>query len=125
MFRFYYYFIPDNANILELEKYEDVYNNIEENFDKFLQKTFVDICGDYISKLADENKLDNIAFCCISTGVFGFPNELAAEIAVNTVRDYQKNSKTKLEVIFNVFKECDYEIYKKLLGRYKTSQRKN
>ncbi|MBQ7668256.1 MAG: hypothetical protein IJS47_02915 [Clostridia bacterium] len=57
LFRFYYYFIPDNANILELEKYEDVYNNIEENFDKFLQKTFVDICGDYISKLADENKI--------------------------------------------------------------------
>ena len=69
-------------------------------------------------KLADENKLESIAFCCISTGVFGFPNETAAEIAVNTVRDYKKNSKTKLEVIFNVFKECDYEIYKKLLGRY-------
>ena len=69
-------------------------------------------------KIADENNLDSIAFCCISTGVFGFPNELAAEIAVNTVRDYQKNSETKLEVIFNVFKECDYEIYKKLLGRY-------
>ena len=81
----------------------------------------------YVSclKIADENNLDNIAFCCISTGVFGFPNELAAEIAVNTVRDYQKNSNTNLEVIFNVFKECDYEIYKKLLGRYKTSQRKN
>ena len=69
-------------------------------------------------KLADENKLDNIAFCCISTGVFGFPNELAAEIAVNTVRDYQKVSKTKLEVIFNVFKEYDLQIYKNLLGRH-------
>ncbi len=68
-------------------------------------------------KLADENKLESIAFCCISTGVFGFPNETAAEMAVNTVRDYKKNSKTKLEVIFNVFKEFDYEIYKKLLGR--------
>ncbi|MBP3201698.1 MAG: protein-ADP-ribose hydrolase [Lachnospiraceae bacterium] len=69
-------------------------------------------------KIADENNLDNIAFCCISTGVFGFPNELAAEIAVNTVRDYKKDSKAKLEVIFNVFKECDYEIYKNLLGRH-------
>ena len=76
-------------------------------------------------KLADENELDSIAFCCISTGVFGFPNELAAEIAVNTVREYKSVAKRKLEVIFNVFKECDYEIYKKLLGRYKTSQRKN
>lgn len=69
-------------------------------------------------KLADEHSLDNIAFCCISTGIFGFPNELAAEIAVNTVRDYKNETKTKLEIIFNVFKECDYEIYKKLLGKY-------
>ena len=69
-------------------------------------------------KLAYENKLDNIAFCCISTGIFGFPNELAAEIAVNTVKEYRKEIKNKLEVIFNVFKECDYEIYKKLLGRH-------
>ena len=68
--------------------------------------------------MADENKLNSIAFCCISTGIFGFPNELAAEIAVNTVREYIKETNTKLEVIFNVFKECDYEIYKKLLGRY-------
>lgn len=69
-------------------------------------------------KIVDENKLNNIAFCCISTGLFGFPNELAAEIAVNTIRKYRKETKTKLEVILNVFKECDYEIYKKLLGRY-------
>lgn len=69
-------------------------------------------------KIADENKLNNIAFCCISTGIFGFPNELAAEIAVNTIGEYRKETKSKLEVIFNVFKECDYEIYKKLLGRY-------
>ena len=75
-------------------------------------------CYSSCLKLADKNKLDNIAFCCISTGIFGFPNELAAEIATNMVREYKKETKTKLEVIFNVFKECDYEIYKKLLGRY-------
>lgn len=69
-------------------------------------------------KIADENKLNNIAFCCISTGIFGFPNELAAEIAVNAIRNYRQETKSKIEVIFNVFKECDYEIYKKLLGRY-------
>lgn len=69
-------------------------------------------------KVADENKLNNVAFCCISTGIFGFPNELAAEIAVNTIREYRKETKSKLEVIFNVFKECDYEIYKNLLGRH-------
>lgn len=75
-------------------------------------------CYESCLKVADENKLNNITFCCISTGLFGFPNELAAEIAVNTIRKYRKETKTKLEVIFNVFKECDYEIYKKLLGRY-------
>ncbi len=74
----------------------------------------------YISclKKAYENKLDNIAFCCISTGVFGFPCELAAEIAINAVREYRNETNAKFEVIFNVFKECDYEIYKKLLGRH-------
>lgn len=65
-------------------------------------------------KLADENKLESIAFCCISTGEFHFPNEKAAKIAVDTVREYRKNS--EIEVIFNVFKREDHEIYKKLLG---------
>ena len=66
-------------------------------------------------KQADEDKLQSIAFCCISTGVFGFPNEPAAKIAVDTIKEYKSKSNSKIEVIFNVFKECDYEIYKKLL----------
>ncbi len=57
LFRFYYYFIPDNINILELERYDDVYDNIEKNFDKFLQKAFINICGDYMNKLAKDNKI--------------------------------------------------------------------
>ncbi len=65
-------------------------------------------------ELATENKIQSIVFCCISTGEFRFPNEKAAEIAVNTVREYKKHS--EIEVIFNVFKTEDYEIYKKLLG---------
>ena len=48
----------------------------------------------------------------ISTGEFHFPNKLAAEIAVRTVREYRGDT----EVIFNVFKDIDYEIYRKLLG---------
>lgn len=77
----------------------------------------------YISciKLADEYKLDSIAFCCISTGIFGFPNEKAAKIAVNTIKEYLDKTKSPIKVIYNVFKECDYEIYKKLLGEYRTS----
>ena len=66
--------------------------------------------------LADENELGSIAFCCISTGVFGFPRDRAAEIAVQTVRDYKANTHSKIEVIFNVFKDEDYDIYRELLG---------
>ena len=72
-------------------------------------------------KLADDYKLESIAFSCISTGIFGFPNERAAEIAIRTIMGYLDKSKSQIKVIFNVFKECDYEIYKKLLGRYRTS----
>lgn len=65
---------------------------------------------------AEENGLKNVAFCCISTGVFGFPQKRAAEIAVKTVREYQAETKNELEVIFNVFKDVDYAIYWNLLG---------
>ena len=65
-------------------------------------------------KCADENGLKNIAFCCISTGVFGFPQKEAAKIAVDTVRAYKKHSDIK--VIFNVFKDEDRIIYENLLG---------
>ena len=69
-------------------------------------------------KLADENRLNSIAFCCISTGEFHFPNQLAAEIAGQTVRDYKRATNSKIEVAFNVFKDVDYEIYRKLLGQH-------
>lgn len=66
-------------------------------------------------KLADENGVRSIAFCCISTGVFMFPNDIAAEIAVKTVRNYKAETGSNIEVVFNVFKERDEEIYRKLL----------
>ena len=66
--------------------------------------------------LADENGLKSIAFCCISTGVFMFPNERAAEIAVRTVRTYREAQNSDIEVIFNVWKDIDYQIYRELLG---------
>ena len=69
-------------------------------------------------KIAEENNLKNIAFCCISTGVFSFPNEEAAKIAIDTVRKYRKKSKSVIEVVFNVFTEFDYEIYENLLRRH-------
>lgn len=65
-------------------------------------------------ELAREKGIKSIAFCCISTGEFHFPNQEAAEIAVKTVKEFRKNN-PDMEVIFNVFKEADYEIYRKHL----------
>ncbi len=67
-------------------------------------------------KLAADSGLKSIAFCCISTGVFHFPQKKAAEIAVQTVQDYLKEDNRIERVVFNVFKEEDYSIYKRLLG---------
>ncbi len=67
-------------------------------------------------QLAEENGCESIAFCCISTGIFGFPKERAAEIAVETVKAYQTETRSKTEVIFNVFQEDDYRRYRDLLG---------
>lgn len=66
-------------------------------------------------ELADENNAGSIAFCCISTGIFMFPNDRAAEIAVQTVQEYKAETGSKIEVVFNVFKEQDERIYRKLL----------
>ena len=67
-------------------------------------------------ELATENGLESIAFCCISTGEFHFPNDLAAEIAVRTVKEFLKKQTSVKKVIFNVFKDLDKAIYEKLLG---------
>jgi O-acetyl-ADP-ribose deacetylase (regulator of RNase III) len=67
-------------------------------------------------ELADANHLSSIAFCCISTGVFMFPNEEAAKIAVESVRAYKMETSSPLQVVFNVFKDLDAEIYRALLS---------
>lgn len=66
-------------------------------------------------KLAEENGVDSIAFCCISTGVFGFPQREAAKIAVDTVKEYKAKNRSDIKVIFNVFKDDDYAIYNEML----------
>lgn len=64
--------------------------------------------------LAEKNGLESIAFCCISTGVFHFPNKLAAKIAIETVKSYPRHAlKT---IVFNVFLNKDLDIYRLLLG---------
>ena len=69
-------------------------------------------------ELADKNGLESIAFCCISTGEFRFPNDLACQIAVRTVREYlashpKTNPKT---IVFNTFKDIDHELYRNALA---------
>ena len=66
-------------------------------------------------ELAAENGLESVAFCCISTGEFRFPNQLAAEIAVQTVKEFLQTPTSIKKVIFNVFKDMDKKIYERLL----------
>ena len=67
-------------------------------------------------ELADQNDIKTLALCCISTGVFMFPNQRAAEIAVETVRKYLEETGSQIKVIFNVFKDIDLMFYKYYLG---------
>lgn len=71
----------------------------------------------YISCLetAVENGLKSVAFCCISTGEFHFPNDRAAEIAINTVKKFKRENDSDIKIIFNVFKDLDLKIYTDLL----------
>lgn len=64
---------------------------------------------------AKDNNIKSIAFCCISTGEFKFPNKEASQIAVNAVKDFLNNSKYDIKILFNVFKDLDYELYYNIL----------
>ena len=72
-------------------------------------------CYQSCLKIADANHVGSIAFCSISTGVFRFPKDRAAEIAVRTVLNYKKETGSDLKVIFNVFLAQDANYYRKLL----------
>jgi len=76
-------------------------------------------CYRSILQLADEKRLESVAFCCISTGEFRFPNQLAAEIAVKTVSDFfvEHPESSIKQVVFNVFKDVDKRIYEGILRR--------
>lgn len=75
------------------------------------------LAGCYSSclELADRNSLESVAFSCISTGEFHFPNDIAAQIAVKSVTEFMSRNTSVKKVIFNVFKDMDREIYRKLL----------
>lgn len=80
------------------------------------QKAQLASCYRSCLELAAESGCKSIAFCCVSTGVFMFPNQLAAEIAIKTVKDFLAEDTRIERVIFNVFKDLDKEIYRALLG---------
>lgn len=74
-------------------------------------------CYESCLDAAAEHSMESLAFCCISTGVFGFPQESAAKIAVDAVRRWlAEHPSTGITIVFNVFGEKDEAIYKKLLG---------
>ncbi|MBQ1510286.1 MAG: protein-ADP-ribose hydrolase [Selenomonadaceae bacterium] len=67
-------------------------------------------------ELAEKHHLQSIAFCCISTGEFHYPNQAAAEVAIQTVREWLSETNSSMTVVFNVFKDVDVEIYGSLLN---------
>lgn len=77
------------------------------------QKEQLKSCYKSCLKLAEKQGLRSIAFCCISTGEFHFPNKLAAEIAVQAIDKYLSTSEVE-RIVINVYKNEDYHIYKKL-----------
>lgn len=87
-----------------------IYNRLTKTDEKLLASCYYSCL-----KLAEQHNLKSIAFCCISTGEFHFPNHRAAEIAIEVVKEYKAKSNSKIEVIFNVFKQNDYNIYQELL----------
>lgn len=86
--------------------------------DKLTKTLEIDLenCYKNILEMCVENNLSSVAFCCISTGVFRFPNERAAEIAVETVTTWLEQNENKIDrIIFNVFKQEDKYCYEKIL----------
>lgn len=88
-----------------------VYGELTDALCRDLQK-----CYKNVLKCCIDNKIKTVAFCCISTGEFHFPGDVAAKLAFQTVTAFLEEKGSSIEqVIFNVFKDSDREIYEKLL----------
>ena len=87
-----------------------IYNNTKENE--------IDLSLCYINSLKEASKLhlNNIVFCSISTGVYGYPIEEASKIAIDTVKKYMKDNNLNIKVIFDTFSDYDFYIYRKALN---------
>ncbi|XP_058651061.1 ADP-ribose glycohydrolase MACROD2 isoform X4 [Onychostoma macrolepis] len=83
------------------------------------QRDDLESCYKYSLKLMKDNNLRSVAFPCISTGIYGFPNEPAAEIALKIAHDWIQSNQDEIDrVIFCVFLETDYEIYKRKMSDF-------
>lgn len=88
-----------------------VYGDLNDKLCKDLQN-----CYENVLKCCAENNIKSVAFCCISTGEFHFPKDIAAKIAIQTVTDFLQENKSIERVVFNVFTQDDYDIYRELLA---------
>lgn len=88
-------------------------------YGNFTEKDKQDLASCYVSSLnlAKEMNLHSMSFCCISTGEFCFPNDIACDIAVNTVKEWLANNNYDIKVVFNVLKDIDRGLYEKKLQR--------
>ena len=80
------------------------------------QREELESCYRSCLELAESSGLHSVVFCCISTGEFRFPNDIAAGIAVRTVREFLKGARNVKKVVFNVFKDIDLELYRRELA---------
>jgi O-acetyl-ADP-ribose deacetylase (regulator of RNase III) len=87
-------------------------NNISKEQQNVLASCYIS-CLDLALKIP---AIQSIAFCSVSTGVFGFPIELAAKIALSTTIEWMENHSDAFDlIVFDVYSQKDYEIYEKLL----------
>jgi O-acetyl-ADP-ribose deacetylase (regulator of RNase III) len=88
-------------------------------YDKLTEKDckLLSSCYSSCLKLAEQYGVESIAFCCISTGVFRFPQDKAAQIAIKTVQAYKQATASKIKVVFNVFKAEDEALYREYLTK--------
>lgn len=88
---------------------------IAEGFASETDQALLANCYTACLEAAADAGCESLAFCCISTGVFGFPQEAAAKIAISTVDQWLQQTGSSLNVVFNVFSEKDEQLYKSLL----------
>ena len=81
------------------------------------EKNILASCYRACLTLAAKHALNSVAFCCISTGEFHFPNEQAAAIAVKTVKNWLTENDCDITVIFDVFKDEDKDIYTRIMNQ--------